>query len=83
MSYINTTFEGTFDLIQTVGDGLDPGSVPPGTTAVYLQFEVEEYDTWAVGAQWKINDEFRLITELGFDTVTSLTAALSYRFDGF
>jgi hypothetical protein len=82
VSYINTTFEGSFDLIQTVGDNLDPGSVPPGTTAVYLSFEVEEYDTWAVGAQWKINNEFRLITELGFDTVTSLTAALSYRFDG-
>ncbi|MEH6589022.1 MAG: hypothetical protein V7746_02135 [Halioglobus sp.] len=83
VSYINTTFEGSFDLIQTVGDGLDPGSVPPGTTAVYLSFEVEEYDTWAVGAQWKISNNFRLITELGFDTVTSLTAALSYRFDGF
>lgn len=79
LSYIITDFEGTFDLKQTVGDGVDPGLVPPGSDAVFLSFEVEKYDTWAIGAQWDITEHLVLVSELGFDVVEGITFALNYR----
>jgi hypothetical protein len=81
LSYIQTEFRGTFDLRQKVGEDVDPGTVPPGTEAVNMQFEVGEYDTWALGAQWQLGKEFQLISEVGFDTVSSIMFALNYRFD--
>lgn len=81
LSYINTEFEGTFDLKQVVGQGVDPDTVPPGTEAVLLSFEVEKYDTWALGAQWNLNKNFQLISEIGFVTVKGVTVALNYRWE--
>lgn len=81
VSYINTDFEGTFDLKQIVGQGVDPGSVPPGTEAVLLSFEVEKYDTWALGAQWNLNENIQLISEIGLVTVKGVTIALNYRWE--
>lgn len=81
ISYINTDFEGTFDLKQIVGQGVDPDSVPPGTEVVLLSFEVEKYDTWALGAQWSLNKNLQLISEFGFDTVKGVTLALNYRWE--
>jgi len=81
LSYINTEFEGTFDLKQVVGQGVDPDTVPPGTEAVLLSFEVEKYDTWALGAQWNLNKNFQLISEIGFVTVKGVTFALNYRWE--
>jgi hypothetical protein len=81
LSYITTEFEGTFDLIQTVGEGVDPEVVPPGSEAVFLSFEVGKYDTWALGAQWELSERFVLITEYGFDKVEGLTLALNYRWE--
>ncbi|MEP4146017.1 MAG: hypothetical protein ABJL54_02290 [Halioglobus sp.] len=80
-SYIDTTFKGTFDLLQQVGKDVDPGSVPPGTESVYLQFQVAPYHTYALGGQWKINDSFHVVAELGVGTVESLLVALNYRWD--
>ena len=79
LSYINTEFEGTFDLNQKVGPDVDPETVPPGTEAVLLSFEIAKYDTWALGAQWDLSNHFVLITEYGFDKVEGLTLALNYR----
>ena len=79
LSYINTDFEGTFDLKQIVGQGVDPATVPPGAEVVLLSFEVEKYDTWALGAQWSLNKNLQLISEIGFDTVKGVTLALNYR----
>ena len=81
VSYINTEFEGTFDLKQIVGQGVDPDTVPPGTEAVLLSFEVEKYDTWALGAQWNLNKNFQLVSEFGFVTVKGVTFALNYRWE--
>ncbi|MEP6160599.1 MAG: hypothetical protein ABJ171_09540 [Halieaceae bacterium] len=81
LSYIDTEFEGTFDLKQIVGEGVDPGTVPPGTEAVLLSFEVEPYDTWAIGAQWKLSESFQLVSEIGLDTVKGVTLALNYRWE--
>ena len=81
VSYIQTEFKGTFDLEQRVGTDVDPGSVPPGTSAVRLSFAVAKYDTWAVGGQWKLNKHFVIVSELGFTTLKSLTVALNYRIE--
>jgi hypothetical protein len=81
ISYINTDFEGTFDLKQIVGQGVDPATVPPGAEVVLLSFEVEKYDTWALGAQWSLNKNLQLISEIGFDTVKGVTLALNYRWE--
>jgi hypothetical protein len=81
VSYIDTEFEGTFDLKQIVGQGVDSDSVPPGTTEVLLSFEVEKYDTWALGAQWSLNKNLQLISEIGLDTVKGVTLALNYRWE--
>jgi hypothetical protein len=81
LSYINTDFEGTFDLKQIVGQGVDPATVPPGAEVVLLSFEVEKYDTWALGAQWSLNKNLQLISEIGFDTVKGVTLALNYRWE--
>jgi hypothetical protein len=81
VSYVTTQFEGTFDLKQVVGQGVDPGSVPPGTEVVLLSFEVEKYDTWALGAQWDLNKNLQLVSEFGFVTVKGVTFALNYRWN--
>jgi hypothetical protein len=81
VSCIHTEFEGSFDLEQIVGKDVDPDTVPPGAEKVLLSFEVEEYETWAVGAQWDLGRDIVLVSELGFDTVTSLTLALNYRWN--
>jgi hypothetical protein len=81
VSYIDTEFRGTFDLVQQVGEDVDPDTVPPGTTSVILQFEVAPYHTYAVGGQWELNDKFQIISELGFDKVNSLMVALNYRWN--
>jgi hypothetical protein len=81
LSYMTTEFEGTFDLKQTVGDGVDPDTVPPGAEAVLLSFEVEKYDTWAIVAQWELSKHFVHISEYGFDAVKGVTFALNYRWE--
>ena len=81
VSYIDTEFKGTFDLVQQVGADVDPDTVPPGATSVILQFEVAPYHTYAVGGQWELNDKFQIISELGFDKVNSLMVALNYRWN--
>jgi len=81
VSYIDTEFKGTFDLVQKVGEDVDPETVPPGATSVILQFEVAPYHTYAVGGQWELNDKFQIISELGFDKVNSLMVALNYRWN--
>jgi hypothetical protein len=81
LGYITTEFEGSFDLKQIVGEGVDPGTVPPGTEAVLLSFEVERYDTWALGAQWNLSQNWVLVSEFGFATVKGVTLALNYRWE--
>ena len=81
LTNLSLNFEGTFDLKQIVGQGVDPTTVPPGTEVVLLSFEVEKYDTWALGAQWSLNKNLQLISEIGFDTVKGVTLALNYRWE--
>jgi hypothetical protein len=40
LSYINTEFQGSFDLKQTVGDGFDPDTVKGVTLALNYRLEL-------------------------------------------
>ena len=72
VSYITTEFEGTFDLQAESSDLTD---------TVFLEFEVDKYSTWAMGAQWDLAKHYTLIAEYGFGTVDGITFALNYRWE--